>query len=67
MRIIGEREKYLNNASYSTLESLEKYGENTYYGSQRDDEEGSTVEKQMIQRMTQSYGTKGLKLGSGAF
>lgn len=30
MRIIGEREKYLNNAPYPTLESLEKYGENTY-------------------------------------
>ncbi|KAL9076970.1 MAG: hypothetical protein Q9161_000603 [Pseudevernia consocians] len=30
MRIISEREKYLNNAPYPTLESLEKYGENTY-------------------------------------
>ncbi|CAF9907922.1 hypothetical protein IMSHALPRED_006532 [Imshaugia aleurites] len=30
MRIIGEREKYLNNAPYATLESLEKYAENTY-------------------------------------
>ena len=30
-------------------------------GSQRDDEEGLTVEKHMIQRMAQSYGTKGLK------
>ena len=30
IRIIGEREKYLNNAPYPTLESLEKYGENTY-------------------------------------
>lgn len=30
MRIISEREKYLNNPPYPTLESLEKYGENTY-------------------------------------
>lgn len=30
MRIIAEREKYINNAPYPTLESLEKYGENTY-------------------------------------
>lgn len=30
MRIVSEREKYLNNAPYPTLESLEKYGENTY-------------------------------------
>ncbi|KAM0801213.1 Squalene/phytoene synthase [Usnea florida] len=30
MRIVGEREKYLNNAPYPTLESLEKYAENTY-------------------------------------
>ena len=30
MRIISEREKYLNNAPYPTLDSLEKYGENTY-------------------------------------
>ena len=30
MRIIGEREKYLNNAPYPTLEILEKYAENTY-------------------------------------
>ena len=30
LRIINEREKYLNNAPYPTLESLEKYGENTY-------------------------------------
>ena len=30
MRTIGEREKYLNNAPYPKLESLEKYGENTY-------------------------------------
>ena len=30
MRIISEREKYMNNAPYPTLESLEKYGENTY-------------------------------------
>lgn len=30
MRIIAEREKYINNAPYPTLEALEKYGENTY-------------------------------------
>ncbi len=30
MRIIAEREKYINNAPYPTLESLERYAENTY-------------------------------------
>lgn len=30
MRIIAEREKYINNAPYPTLESLESYAENTY-------------------------------------
>lgn len=30
MRIISEREKYINNAPYPTLEALEKYAENTY-------------------------------------
>ena len=30
MRIIAEREKYINNAPYPTLEALEKYAENTY-------------------------------------
>ena len=30
LRMINEREKYLNNAPYPTLESLEKYAENTY-------------------------------------
>lgn len=29
-RIIAEREKYINNAPYPTLEALEKYAENTY-------------------------------------
>ena len=29
-RIIAERERYINNAPYPTLESLEKYAENTY-------------------------------------
>ena len=30
MRIIAEREKYINNAPYPTIESLERYAENTY-------------------------------------
>ena len=30
MRIIAEREKYINNAPYPTMESLERYAENTY-------------------------------------
>ena len=30
LRIITEREKYVNNAPYPTLESLESYAENTY-------------------------------------
>ena len=30
MRIISEREKYINNAPYPTLEALERYAENTY-------------------------------------
>ena len=30
MRIIAEREKYINNAPYPTFDSLEKYAENTY-------------------------------------
>ena len=30
MRIIAEREKYMDNRPYHTLESLEKYAENTY-------------------------------------
>ncbi|KAL6721775.1 hypothetical protein ACLMJK_000880 [Lecanora helva] len=30
MRIIAEREKYINNAPYPTIEALEKYAENTY-------------------------------------
>lgn len=30
MRVISEREKYISNAPYPTLESLEKYAENTY-------------------------------------
>ena len=30
MRVITEREKYINNAPYPTLESLERYAENTY-------------------------------------
>ncbi|KAK3166838.1 hypothetical protein OEA41_009963 [Lepraria neglecta] len=30
MRIVSEREKYMDNRPYPTLESLEKYAENTY-------------------------------------